>query len=274
MDAYCRTSRGRSNQCCSIEIDHLSQSSFTLLDVIIMKKSAPNAPALYTGYGFMEDPIVIGWAGILLLSHLILQKSAGGMKPGVVAHQVCTLVAFSYAAYHGFFLWMYDDIVLQQHQGSYKDRLYGSNNVSFALCRFMIGFQTYDLISTALVPELRKLEIVGHHVATLLTAMASASHGGPFFTYYVPFFFGFTELSSVPLVFVDLFRQLPKLGNKFAALNELSRTLFAVSFLTIRVLCVSWSRSPRPLGCASRDTLPLLPVLLLTQKSPDRFCPA
>ena len=37
--------------------------------------------------------------------------------------------------------------------------------------------------------------------------------GGPYFNYYAAFFFGFTEISSMPLAFVDLFRQLPKLAD-------------------------------------------------------------
>ena len=92
----------------------------------------------------------------------------------------------------------------------------------------MLGFQIFDLAVTAIVPELRKAEHLAHHVATLLSAMSATSSGGPpFFNYYVAFFFGFTELSSVPLVFVDLFRQLPKLGRMFPVVNEVTRTTFA-----------------------------------------------
>ena len=205
-----------------------------IISVSSMRKTDA-APAPHTAYGYTEDPIVLSWAIGLLISHMILQQIIGSAKPGVVAHQACTLVAFGYAAYNGVLLWLYDDIVMQQHEGNFVDRLYGTNERTSEICRFMFGFQLYDLASTALVPELRKLEIVGHHAATLLTAMASNSHGGPFFNYYIPFFFGFTELSSLPLVFVDLFRQLPKLGTQYSAINELSRTLFAVSFLIIRV---------------------------------------
>ena len=86
-------------------------------------------------------------------------------------------------------------------------------------------------------PSLRKAEHLAHHICTLLTAgfLGGASVGGPYFNYYSPFFFGFVEISSVPLAFVDLFRQLPKLADRYAGLNEVLRTTFAVTFLITRV---------------------------------------
>jgi hypothetical protein len=51
------------------------------------------------------------------------------------------------------------------------------------------------------------------------------------------FFFGFVEISSVPLVFVDLFRQFPALHENsptLHAINEAARLSFAITFLIIR----------------------------------------
>jgi len=204
-------------------------------------KEPEPTPSPYLGYGFVEDPMVLGWAGGLLLGHIIIQvvckivKSPLQAKPGVAAHQLVCFVPFVYAAYQGVNLWLYDETVAAQHIATYAERLYGANDACFALNRFMLGFQVYDLLATALEPSLRKAEHLGHHTATLLTAMSAAATGGPYFNYYIAFFFGFTELSSVPLAFVDLFRQLPKLANSFPLLNELLRTTFAVSFLVVRV---------------------------------------
>lgn len=107
----------------------------------------------------------------------------------------------------------------------------------------MVAFQLYDLFSTVLVPDLRKLEHVAHHFATLFTALAGlAMPGGPYFCYYSVFFFGFTEISSVPLFAVDLFRQVPSLaeGKLGGALNEAARTAFALTFLPVRCLLFPW----------------------------------
>jgi len=114
----------------------------------------------------------------------------------------------------------------------------GMSEDSWLINRLMIGVQIFDLAVTALVPELRKAEHLGHHISTLFCALGTASLGGPHFCYYVPFYFAFIEISSVPLVFVDLFRQLPELaeGRLGSTLNEIMRTSFVVTFLPIRCI--------------------------------------
>lgn len=186
---------------------------------------------------------MLTWAVPLLTAHVVIQTVLGLVnspfraKPGAAAHQIVALVPFSYAAYQGTVVWLFDAQVAQMQMGSTIDRLYGYHESAWALIRFMIGFQIYDLVATGLEPSLRKLEHLAHHMATLLTALTAASSGGPFFCFYAVFFFGFTELSSVPLAFVDLFRQFPTLAKQLPAANEMSRTVFAVSFLVIRVVC-------------------------------------
>ena len=54
--------------------------------------------------------------------------------------------------------------------GTYVDRLYVQTDAGWSLCRFMIGFQLYDLLSTMLEPSLRKAEHLAHHTATMPTA--------------------------------------------------------------------------------------------------------
>lgn len=87
-----------------------------------------------------------------------------------------------------------------------------------------------------------------HHAAMLL--MASISLGIlspdkiPIAARYAPFFFGVIELSSIPLVFVDIFHphKHPE-WNAFAKqhtfltqLNEISRILFAVLYISLRMI--------------------------------------
>jgi hypothetical protein len=47
---------------------------------------------------------------------------------------------------------------------------------------------------------------------------------------------GLSELSSLPLAFVDFFKQFPKVRAKYPGFNEFVRVLFAASFLPIRGL--------------------------------------
>jgi hypothetical protein len=207
------------------------------------KSSPPPPPTLGPlSEWVFDDPIIFKWASYLFLAQVVLQVLLGVLdtplkvKPGVAAHQIIALVPFCYAAWWGWELWMRDESIARFHAGTYIDRLYGTNDGTWTLTRFMIGFQVYDLLSTGLVKDLQKAEHLGHHFATLCTALGGASMGGPFAQYYVAFFFGFTELSSVPLAFVDLFRQVKDLAETGvgSALNEVSRTLFVLSFLPIR----------------------------------------
>ena len=205
------------------------------------RATPPPAPVPYTGMGMITDPWLLGWAFGLLGAHLVLQvvlgavKSPFQVKPGVAAHQFVCFVPFVYAAAMGTKIWLFSPEAAAMHTGTYVDRLYGTCDDAFLLTRFMVGFQLYDLLATGLEPSLRKAEHLAHHSSTLLTAMGGIAAGGPYFNYYAAFFFGFTEISSMPLAFVDLFRQLPKLADANPALNELLRTTFAVSFLIIRV---------------------------------------
>ena len=136
------------------------------------------------GDAILQDPVVIGWAAGLIVSHIVMHlafsvgKSPLSVKPGVAAHQFACVVPFTYAAYRGTLLWLTDDIVAQQHGGRPIDRLYGGNALAADLARFMLGFQVYDLTSTAFVPELRKAEHILHHSATLLTAISAGAARG------------------------------------------------------------------------------------------------
>jgi len=191
----------------------------------------------------LADPTVLGWAGGLFACHVALQVFGTtypnwffSTKPGLVAHQLVIAVPFLYAAILGTALYLYDADIARLGSGTYVDRMYGWTENGWGLLRFMIGFQLYDLLATAMVPSLRVAQHLLHHGATLLTALSGADIQRPLCLYYCIFFFGIVEISSVPLVLVDLFRQLPNLTRSRMGgfLNEQSRTLFAVSFLLLR----------------------------------------
>mmetsp|Transcript_20646 Transcript_20646/g.64549 ORF Transcript_20646/g.64549 Transcript_20646/m.64549 type:complete len:282 (-) Transcript_20646:64-909(-) len=192
----------------------------------------------------LSDEWVLQWVGGLFvlqfgwMALLYVVPSPMSSDVGMAAHQLTAAVPFAYAAYHGTRLWYFDE----QHAALGADargRLYAASEDAFSLARFMFGMQVFDLLVTLIVPSLRKAEHLVHHGMTLLTALCGLS--GPFLMYQGAFFFGFVEVSSLPLVFVDLFRQFPRLHEGSPAghsVNEMVRVAFAVSFLLIR--CVLW----------------------------------
>ena len=54
--------------------------------------------------------------------------------------------------------------------------------------------------------------------------------------YYGAFFMGVSELSSMPLAFVDMFKQFPHLMKEYPAFADHVRTTFGVLFLIVRVV--------------------------------------
>ena len=48
------------------------------------------------------------------------------------------------------------------------------------------------------------------------------------------FFFGVSELSHLPLVFLDLFKMFPDVKKRYPLSNELIRPFFCVCFLVLR----------------------------------------
>ena len=206
------------------------------------KAPPPAAPLGPTGSAVFLDETVVKWFLGLLLMHVLFQAAFMRMpskvqaKPGVAAHQLTTLAPFVYATACGLHAFLYEEPWQGMTDASYAERIYLRSESAWVLVRFMIGFQMYDLLATALEPSLRKAEHLGHHSATLITAFCSATIPGPFFLHYVPFFFGMIEGSSVFLVFVDLYRQIPSLakGPVGALCNEVCRNCFAVSFFLLR----------------------------------------
>ena len=88
----------------------------------------------------------------------------------------------------------------------------------------------WDLPVTAITPQLRNWPMMIHHVAMLVTAALSlgiCSNGAPLFGYYAPFFFGASEVSTLPLVVMDVLKchELPS--------PDWLGPLFAFLFLTV-----------------------------------------
>jgi hypothetical protein len=96
-----------------------------------------------------------------------------------------------------------------------------------------LGYQVWSIpIGIFYVNESK--EMILHHFGVVLAASCGAfSHFG--FRYWLPFFFGVFELSSVPLAIMNTFKDHPEAQEKHPLLNHASRVSFVVSFLYIRV---------------------------------------
>ena len=114
------------------------------------------------------------------------------------------------------------------------DNFYGrSQFVVDHLVAPMLAYQGWNIVLCFFVKDLMDIKMIGHHLATF-----SLGYFGlyPYLHYYGLFFFGFAEVTNIPLTLVDAFRYSPVLKEKFSWLNDLSRGIFGAAFIVIRLV--------------------------------------
>jgi hypothetical protein len=108
----------------------------------------------------------------------------------------------------------------------------------------------WDIPVSIFTKSLRDPLMLGHHIGMSFVSGVAAGMFSeePVGSYYAPFFFGVIELSSVFLCLVDLFHpknsawnewlrsNKTRIGHFLLTLNELSRVLFAISYLALRTV--------------------------------------
>jgi hypothetical protein len=79
-----------------------------------------------------------------------------------------------------------------------------------------------------------------HHVTVIVVAsMTLLMTNG--FRYWIPYFFGIMEISSIPLAIMNTFKDNPKWVERQPGMYLATRVVFSISFLFIRV----WMLVPR-----------------------------
>lgn len=185
-------------------------------------------------------PITVVWASTLFVSFLVLLGVFMVVGPcrhkaGQAAHHLTMVLVFSYLAYEG---------VLHYLSGSWEEptgahgRIFDRIPGCEVYAPTMLGLQIFDLTVTCVLPGMRKPDAIFHHLLSLVLS-ASLTHSGVM-QYWLAFFFGVLEVSSVPLCFVDFFRAFPAVASNLDAANETVRVLFATSFLPIRCACTPY----------------------------------
>ena len=137
--------------------------------------------------------------------------------------------------------WIYNE-----EEPTAMDRMLGPRHGH--LSEFVLGMMAFWDIPTGLsVPTLCDTAMLFHHFGMFGTAalgLGILSDGRPILGYYAPFYFGLIELSSLPLIVVDLFHprhkawyaylQSDEAPSLLKPLNEVARIVFAICFLGMR----------------------------------------
>lgn len=115
-----------------------------------------------------------------------------------------------------------------------NDKFYGrAQFVEDHLIMPMLSYQGWNVLLCLFNADLRDPAMIGHHIATFSLAYFGLN---PYVHYYALFFFGFAEMTNIPLTLVDIFKYFPDLKEKYPTLNEICRISFAVSFIIIRLI--------------------------------------
>ena len=119
-----------------------------------------------------------------------------------------------------------------------NDKIIGHENELYLVTALQLGYQAWAM-PVGIIHVGETLEMIMHHTAVvvscIMTGFLTIS-----FRYYSPFFYGVMELSSIPLSIMNSFKDNPEWIKKYPKGYEISRAVFALSFLAIRnVMCAS-----------------------------------
>jgi hypothetical protein len=122
------------------------------------------------------------------------------------------------------------------HQMNIHQRVYGYTEFKFiAFAAVQVGYNLWCLpVGIIFVKE--KVEMIGHHIAVVLTCTLSAL-ASPGFRIHSPFFLGVFEVISIALIIMNFLRDRHEWTQKnFKTGFDFCRLLFAFSFLSFRVV--------------------------------------
>lgn len=188
----------------------------------------------------------------MILYTLFVTKVFGigpwSILPSYTAHKIITFPALIYLSIHGLLYFDFREI----HSSTLTpfDRVILQSPHQEHLTEFMFAMMVFwDVPAALLTPALRQSQMILHHIGMItLTAfsMGIFSNGVTLFGYYIPFFFGFIEISSVPLTVVDLFHPRHKAWNAYLTseerpkwmmtMNKRCRIIFASLFMLVRTI--------------------------------------
>lgn len=154
-----------------------------------------------------------------------------------MAYEICSGLVVSFLAIAGIVAWFrldnewdYESVDADKIHGR---SLFYENHIAIP----MLWYQTWNAFICLVLSEYRDAIMIAHHVVTVALVYLTFH---PFLQYYGMFFFGMPEVTSVPLIFIVIFKHFPGLKVRFADFNWACRWVFGVLFLAIRLGMWSW----------------------------------
>lgn len=179
-----------------------------------------------------------GWLAFLVCLYIFLNRiltyskvAEGKERP--IAYALAGLMAHCQFVKYGFTALVDGTMAELSHDAT--SRTMSSNFDDFyQLAQITFAYEIYNTISAVIIPEYRTGEFLGHHILTMIIAKFAQTQGPDFYGF---FYVGIASLSSLFVVFVDIFRHGPDiLRDTFPVVNTIVQVLFALSFLIVRAV--------------------------------------
>lgn len=147
----------------------------------------------------------------------------------------CFIPVF-YVAFKGIMSWHVAKTAHSMIPKTPQGRLFGYLEEGEMICAVNFAFQTWNFVISLPTPELTSPIILGHHLLAALVAWCGLHY--QYLHYYGVYFLGLTEVSTVPLVFIDLAGYFPvESGSWFDTfVGAICNPLFALTFTIYRVV--------------------------------------
>ena len=179
--------------------------------------------------------MTVGFVLLFPLLKMMFPKTIKKHGAFLLAFEIVAFFPLFYCAYEGATAWWFklDDFTTKEQ------RLYATSPHARNVLQCNFAFQTWDFFASMLHKETAAPEMLAHHLLAALLCYWAITM--PYMHYYGVYFMGVAEVSSVPLVVVDICKYYPEVTKRFPWLDLASKLSFGILFLIVRDILWVWT---------------------------------
>ena len=147
---------------------------------------------------------------------------------------VLTTSIISYFIFSGLSLYCYYSGEMQQLSLTFNNRMTGELTIGYLLAITYIGYDIYALFISI---YLQNWTICFHHIGMIYMIYFTINY--QLYYYYLIFYAGITSISTIPLSFINFFKEEPDLKEKYPNIYQFNRYLFSILFIYIRIFMLA-----------------------------------
>ncbi len=156
----------------------------------------------------------------------------GSRLSDVLAYEFTSFLAVTYLALAGVVAWF--ELFGVDISDAKAQPLFGrSDFITDHIISLLAAYQGWNCILCLILRELRTVQMLSHHVFALVLAVCAMDS---FLNYWTIYFFGITELSSIPLSGITILTHLLGKEKENHPLYKFSKMSFAFSFTVVRIV--------------------------------------